>query len=136
MRSAQGFTIIELMIVVTIVGILVAIGIPSYQSYANRAKITEGVLLAGPAKVAVYDYLVKSGRLPVDNAEAGIDAPAQLRGRYVRSTEVVDGVITVTFGDPALDGETITLTPSSAESDMTWVCTSSLPDHLKPKGCA
>jgi type IV pilus assembly protein PilA len=136
MRSARGFTIIELMIVVTIIGILVAIGVPSYQGYANRAKITEGVLLAGPVKVAVYDYLVRSERLPADNAEAGIDAPAQMRGRYVRSIGVVDGVITVTFGDAALDGQTITLIPTSTAANVVWTCTTSLPEHLKPKGCA
>jgi type IV pilus assembly protein PilA len=136
MRSARGFTIIELMIVVTIVGILAAIAIPGYQSYANRAKIIEGVLLAGPVKTAIHDYVVRSDRLPADNAEAGIAAPTEMRGRFVRSIAVVDGVITVTFGDPALDGQTITLTPSDPDSNIIWSCTSSLPEHLKPKGCA
>lgn len=136
MHSARGFTIIELLIVVTIVGILSAIAIPSYQSYANRAKIGEAAVLAGPVKLAVYDYVVQSERLPTGNAEVGLAPPAQLYGRYVRSIAVVDGVITLTFSDPALDGQTITLTPTTAGANLVWHCASSLPAHLKPKDCA
>ncbi|HUR40936.1 MAG TPA: pilin [Verrucomicrobiae bacterium] len=131
----RGFTIIELMIVVTIIGILSAIAIPVYQGYVTRAKISEAMLLFDPYRVAVSDRLVQSGGLPADNAAADFQAPTEDKGRYVRSVEVRDGVVVLTFGDPALAGLSITMTPSMADNMVTWSCTSTLPDHLKPKDC-
>jgi len=136
MRKARGFTIIELMIVVTIIGILSAIAIPVYQAYTARAKIAEGIQLAKPVQLAVQDFYSEAGVLPADNAAAKVAPPAELKGHYVRSIEVVNGVVAVTFGDPALFNREIRLTPTPTATTMAWVCTTTLPDSLRPKECA
>ena len=89
----NGFTLIELMIVVMIVGILSAVAIPSYQDYIHRAKFTEAFALADAGKRGVNEYFGRWGRLPENNAAAGLFAPEAYRGRYVQSMEVKDGAI-------------------------------------------
>lgn len=135
MRGARGFTIIELMIVMTIIGILSAVAIPLYQSYVTRAKVAEALYMVPPFRTAVEDRFVQSGVLPADNASLSFGAPAQEKGRYVRSIQVTDGVIVLTFGDPALLDRTITFTPTVAGTTLAWRCSSTLPDYLKPKEC-
>lgn len=135
MRRERGFTIIELMIVVTIVGIISAISIPVYQNYVTRAKVAEALQLVRPVQVAVIDRYILAGQWPADNAAANLGAPAEFRGQYVRSIAVAAGVVTVTFGDPALADQTVTLTPAGTDNAVTWNCTSTLPSYLKPKGC-
>jgi type IV pilus assembly protein PilA len=136
MRRERGFTIIELMIVVTIIGIISALAIPVYQSYVTRAKIVEALQVVRPIQIAVSERYATAGQWPADNAAANLAQPAELRGRYVRSVEVVAGVITVTFGDPALANQTVTLTPAGADNEVVWACTSTLPAHLKPRDCS
>jgi type IV pilus assembly protein PilA len=137
MQRERGFTIIELMIVVTIVGIMSAIAIPSYQGYVTRAKISEGLTMSQPVKTAIADYFSLNGSFPPDNATLGLDAPALIRGQYVQSVEVrADGVILVTFGDVALAGQTIRLTPTATDKAVQWTCATTLPSYLKPKECA
>ena len=136
MRRAGGFTIIELMIVMTVVGILSAVAIPVYQGYVTRAKVAEALHLVQPFRTAVEDRFVQSGQLPADNASLGASAPAEERGRYVRSVRVADGAIVLTFGDPALLDRTVTYTPAVNGAALEWRCTSTLPDHLVPKACA
>ncbi len=139
-RNQSGFTLIELMIVVAIVGILAAVAVPAYNNYTIRAKVTDGLSLAASAKLAVSESFVSSGALPADNAAAGLAAAANITSNYVTSVTVGNpaGNITILFqdGDAALDGETIVLVPAAANGILTWDCTGgSLADQYRPNNC-
>lgn len=127
MKKQQGFTLIELMIVVAIIGILAAIAIPAYQDYTIRAQVSEGLNLAAGAKAAVSEYTMDRGSWPDDNGQAGLSALADINGSYVTSVGVVSNVITVTYGGskPAhalLGGNTLTLTGATNAGSVEWVC--------------
>lgn len=136
MRRERGFTIIEVMIVVTIVGIIAAIGIPVYQGYLARATAAEALVLARPAQLAVSEYFMRSGEWPADNAAAGLDPPAGLGGRYVRSVTVSAGSVVAAYGETILLGQTLTLVPAAGDGGVAWTCRTTLPPPLRPRGCA
>jgi type IV pilus assembly protein PilA len=128
-KVQQGFTLIELMIVVAIIGILAAIAIPAYQDYTIRAQVTEGLTLAGAAKAAVAESFSNTGIPPATRTDAGMSANAtDTSGKYVVSVEVTDGAITITYGNEAnavigSTNETLTLTPyESADLSVVWRC--------------
>ena len=132
-KVQQGFTLIELMIVVAIIGILAAIAIPAYQDYTIRAQVSEGLNLSGGAKAAVTEFFQDRGMWPTDNTEAGLEIPANISGSYVESvTAAVNGgvgEITVLYGGtkPAhqlIDGETILMTAADNLGSIEWTCTS------------
>ena len=138
----SGFTLIELMIVVAIIGILAAIAIPAYQDYTIRAQVAEGVSMGGMAKVPVVDAFLQRGRPPANRDAAGMTALAtDTRGSYVQSVEIIDGTIIVTFGFNAhalINGLSLTLVPyETAEASVVWKCGfANPPSGLQPMGTA
>jgi len=122
MRNARGFTLIELMIVIAILGILLAIAIPAYSDYTIRAKVSEGLRMSSLAKQGVAIERASLGRWPADNDEAGISRTIETS--FVDSIVVTDGVIAITLQniEPAVNGTTIELTPSFQEAGVTWLC--------------
>jgi type IV pilus assembly protein PilA len=136
MKSVQkGFTLIELMIVVAIIGILAAIAIPAYQDYTIRAQVTEGLNLAAPAKASVADYFANTGSFPSNNSLAGVGDSSTIQGKYVTGVAVAaSGVITITYGSQAnskILNKTLTITPgANTNGDVVWVCM----DHTAPSG--
>jgi len=137
MKKQSGFTLIELMIVVAIIGILAAIAIPAYQDYTVRAKVSEGLSLAGGAKTAVAETYQSTGSWPTSNSGAGLASSASITGNNVSSVGVGNnGVITITYSGAPINGNTITLTPSDATGSITWACaSSSIDDKYLPANC-
>ena len=124
-----GFTLIELMIVVAIIGILASIAIPAYQDYTIRAQVVESFSITGELKLSIKDFYKDRGRFPSDNEEAGIPAPKHLIGNFVSKVELVDGAMHVELGNyvnAQLVGQTLTIRPifvsDSPTSPISWVC--------------
>jgi type IV pilus assembly protein PilA len=144
MKKQQGFTLIELMIVVAIIGILAAIAIPAYQDYTIRAQVSEGLNLSGGAKAAVTEYYQDRGDMPTSNAEAGLDD--SIAGKYVASVIVNgdgSGTLDVTYGGEAhsvLAGPpaVLNLVPDTQTSggSVQWDCTSgNIANKHLPSAC-
>ena len=129
-KLQKGFTLIELMIVVAIIGILAAIAIPAYQDYTIRAQVSEGMTLAAAAKAAVAETYLNTGTAPVNREEAGMTpTETDTNGKYVASVAVANGSIDVVFGNEAhadlqLAGQnSLELVPYlSDDASVSWQC--------------
>lgn len=140
--GSAGFTLIELMLVVAIIGILAAVALPAYQDYTIRSRIAEALVLAGDGQRAVVDYYDRWGRLPLNNAAAGLARPEAYRTRVVTGIEINSGVVEVAVapdGITAAKGK-IYLRPAINRAyptgPLAWVCnnTGKVPDGFEVVG--
>jgi type IV pilus assembly protein PilA len=134
-KLQQGFTLIELMIVIAILGILMAIAIPAYQDYTVRAKVSEGMNVAGAAKLAVAETYQTKGTWPTDNTDAGLPTSTSISGNNVTGVNVASGKITITYNaqEPKISGKTIVLSPSFTGGSVSWNCKPAVGTNVDPK---
>ncbi|HGG7969315.1 TPA: pilin [Neisseria meningitidis] len=122
----KGFTLIELMIVIAIVGILAAVALPAYQDYTARAQVSEAILLAEGQKSAVTEYYLNHGIWPGDNSSAGVATSSEIKGKYVEKVEVAKGVITATMlstgVNKEIQGKKLSLWAKRQAGSVKWFC--------------
>ncbi|HGH6293614.1 TPA: pilin [Neisseria meningitidis] len=122
----KGFTLIELMIVIAIVGILAAVALPAYQDYTARAQVSEAILLAEGQKSAVTEYYLNHGEWPANNSSAGVASSADIKGKYVQSVEVKNGVVTATMlstgVNKEIQGKKLSLWAKRQDGSVKWFC--------------
>ncbi|HEZ6523949.1 TPA: pilin [Neisseria meningitidis] len=123
----KGFTLIELMIVIAIVGILAAVALPAYQDYTARAQVSEAILLAEGQKSAVTEYYLNHGKWPKNNTSAGVaSTPSDIKGKYVKEVEVKNGVVTAQMASSNVNNEIkdkkLSLWAKRQDGSVKWFC--------------
>ena len=135
-KQQAGFTIVELLIVIVVIGILAAIALPAYQDYTKRTHVSEGLTLAGGAKASVTEYYSSQGKFPTNNASAGLAAKADIKGNAVTSVEVASGKITITYNDKVTNSATLELSPTTGAGGVQWSCKGgSVIAKYRPSNC-
>ena len=148
MKAIQkGFTLIELMIVIAIVGVLAVVALPAYQDYTARAQMSEALTLAEGQKSAVVEYYSDKGKFPADNAAAGIAAANEIKGKYVASVTVatandkatITAKMNSTGVNKDIQGATLVLEGSQNAGSFDWTCKSggdkAVKDKFLPSSC-
>ncbi|AVP97607.1 prepilin-type cleavage/methylation domain-containing protein [Ahniella affigens] len=140
MRTNNGFTLIELMIVVAIIAILAALAIPAYQDYAIRAQVGECLTLVSGTKTAVAEGFTNTGSFPTSNVDAGVAPATEIAGNYISSVSVGTlGVVSCTFGNDAnaaIAGLSIQMVPVAEVGAVHWVCEhNTVPERFVPSNC-
>ncbi|MFO1390188.1 MAG: pilin [Cellvibrio sp.] len=142
MKAMQkGFTLIELMIVVAIIGILAAVALPAYQDYTARSQVSEALSLGGGLESAVVEYWSNKGTYPVSNGQAGV--ASDVSGKYVSSTKISNGLIVATMKTngtaKGIGGATLALSPLTTAGSVKWTCkagaTNPLTSKYLPSSC-
>ncbi|HEZ6457806.1 TPA: pilin [Neisseria meningitidis] len=122
----KGFTLIELMIVIAIVGILAAVALPAYQDYTARAQVSEAILLAEGQKSAVTEYYLNHGKWPANNNSAGVASASDIKGKYVQSVTVANGVVTAEMKSDGVNneikGKKLSLWAKRQNGSVKWFC--------------
>ncbi|ENX2318140.1 pilin, partial [Neisseria gonorrhoeae] len=122
----KGFTLIELMIVIAIVGILAAVALPAYQDYTARAQVSEAILLAEGQKSAVTEYYLNHGEWPANNTSAGVASSDKIKGKYVQKVEVAKGVVTAQMASSNVNKEIkdkkLSLWAKRQDGSVKWFC--------------
>ena len=144
MKKQQGFTLIELMIVVAIIGILAAVAIPAYQDYILRAKLSEVLGVAAKDKTSVSEYYVSIGSMPATATQAGVSTDIAQSGYlrtivYTKSSIALANTtytLALTGLNTALAGQTVVFAGTGTTSGVTWSCTGSgAPKKYLPANC-
>ena len=139
-KMQQGFTLIELMIVVAIIAILAAIALPAYQDYVIRSQVSEGSVLSDGAKTAIAEFFSNVGHAPANNSSAGLAASGSITGKFVTQLNTANGVITASFGNRAnasITGSTLSFSPifGATAGSTVWTCKSAIANKWLPVIC-
>lgn len=131
-KKTKGFTLVELMVVVSIIGILASIAIPQYSAYINRAKVTEAISLGIEVQRSVSNFYKEQGRFPSSNKDLGIASAKQFIGNHISGIEVEDGAIHITFDNKVpvdMKGAILSIRPIYVEGNrllpVSWLCAGS-----------